>query len=88
MLEDHPLVAVAVGAKPHLALVALKGEVGEVDMTGQLRDNLKVLGYCNWSGVFKMLESQNLSTISSIRHGAQSGGLPHQQAKSRFNEQS
>ena len=59
MLEDHPLVAVAVRAKPHLALVALKGEVGEVHVTSQLRDNVEVLADCNWAGVYKMLEGRS-----------------------------
>ena len=65
MLEDNPLVAEAVGAKPHLALVALKGEVGEVDVASQLCHNLKVLGYCNWPGVYKILESNIISSLPS-----------------------
>ena len=55
LLEDYPLVAVAVRAKPHLALVALKGEVGEVHVTSQLRDNVEVLADCNLAGVFKRM---------------------------------
>ena len=65
MLEHNPLVAEAVGAKPHLALVALEGEVGEVDVASQLCDNLEILGYCNWAGVYKILESNIISSLPS-----------------------
>ena len=66
LLEDHPLVAVAVRAKPHLALVALKGEVGEVHVTSQLRDNVEVLADCNWAGVYKMLEPNCLQSLCQV----------------------
>ena len=55
LVEDYPLVAVAVRTKAHPALVALKGEVGEVHVTSQLRDNVEVLADCNLAGVFKRM---------------------------------
>ena len=87
LLEDHPLVAVAVRAKPHLALVALKGEVGEVHVTSQLRDNVEVLADCNWAGVYKMLEPNCLQSLCQVDL---SEGVPYRptgcMVMSRFNE--
>ena len=57
MMKEH--LSTINSAAPLVINRNSKGEVGEVHVTSQLRDNVEVLADCNWAGVYKMLEGRS-----------------------------